>query len=567
MLLPPQFRVFVISLGARPYQAKSIPGFSEQLEFSTAYGLSGIYQEDTGELHIQIGQRQDQLDLSTVVTGTVGVYRSVPDKETDYLIQEITLSPDLLKTTTPRSWSVIVRTEVPASELVIGCILTTADSYAASWAAVEAEAWTKHVQLYRERFRTSQDVLPENQSQTIIFTESDSDKYVDLDFTLPDNPVRVQGQGVLTYTGGGNRYLPGQDGTVLQQLNQAPWLLNASTFLEPGSSQYLTDPEQTKNLHRINTGVAMSTTKRTSTWDYPGYNELTFTVSGALGLDSYWEWESESVPVPMQTLTGSAFVSVTTPAQDRVFDTVFGVRVRSNAGQGSVVSETVSLAWTGSALTEAQLLQVQRQELNQSATTQYLSCFIRVSSISPGDRVQVTVAAPQLEPGTCASSRTRSGQVRVQDRIVFTPTQSLYDYEYAVFEMTAYPAYSGTPTTTQCLFDTRDSNGRNGVYAKHLLSGTLVCCVVDDDGNTYQVESASVYQLVYGTRYRFRFWFDTNHAGIRVNDAVVGTKTFAEPVPMPDFPVLVIGSSYLYAESFTGELEAFSLQAEPTQEQ
>lgn len=570
MLINDSFIVFAQGNGARPFNQTKIAGFTDSA-FSSVFGLGGVLVLDTSELHVTIGQRTDtgSLDLKTVTSGVLGVYRIIPDSDIDYLVQEIQLQPDLLKKprNTLASWEVTIKTELPPDELMLGCVLTTASDSFAAWTPVESEARTKQVNYYMERFRTSQDVPVFEQPVTRVYAEP-TDASVDfyaLDFTKQDDPV-ILGSGTLTYQGGGNRYLINADGeSELQDLNQAPWVMPAHLFIEGSAWNYLTDSQLALNKHRVNTSASMITTKQTNEWpEYIGYNALSFAISGPSAVDSSWEFETEQVQVANVTLTGSLFGTCTNQS-NRKFPIAIGLRYRSVLN-GPVVRESVEQLGTAQ-IKDLSLLSVTDQVTTPTSTQYFVSVFFKVSQLSPGDRFVCDIAAPQLENTGTASSRIPSGTLRQADQVTFVPSAPLYDTLYGKFRTIVFPAYSGVPSVlgAQYLFDTRDAQGEAGFYARHRTDGVIEFVLVGDTVvDTWVCVSTEPVAFTYGESTALEFWFDTNQMTLKLNNNVIGTQTFGTNFTVPDQNIVRVGRDYTSTYYMNGEVTGFSMSSDPT---
>lgn len=570
MLINDSFIVFAQGNGARPFNQTKIAGFTDSA-FSSVFGLGGILVLDTSELHVTIGQRTDagSLDFKTITSGVLGIYRIVPDSDIDYLVQEVQLQPEMLKK--PRgsqwSWEIVIKTELPPDELMLGCTLTTPVESYSTWTPVESEARTKQVNYYLERFRTSQDVPVFEQPTTRVYTESKdaSDDFYTLDFAKQDNPVII-GAGTLMYQGGGNRYLINADGeSELQDVNQAPWTMPGHLFIEGSAWNYLTDSRLVLNKHRVNTSASMITTKQTNPWsEYLGYNALSFAVSGPSALDSSWEFETEQVQVVNTTLTGSLFGTCTNQS-NRKFPVAIGLRFR-NTLNGPVVREAVEQLGTEQ-IRDLSLLSVTDHVITPTSTQYFVSVFFQVRQLSPGDRFVCDIAAPQLENTGTASSRIPSVTQRLADQVTFTPSDPLYDTLYGKFRTIIFPAYSGFPGTLgdQYLFDTRDSHGEAGFYAKHRVDGVIEFVLVGDTiSDIWSCVSSTTVAFTYGESTALEFWFDTNQMTLKLNNNVIGTQTFIVDVTVPDQNIVRIGRDYTSTYYMNGEVMGFSLASDPT---
>src|ERR1035437_6716113 len=572
MRLPQSFGLFVKATGARPYQDPANPeiaGLSMSSAFSTSFGLAGILNRDTTELHITIGQRTvpGSLDFTTVTGGVLGLYRTATTGA-DSLLQEVDLTVDLLKRprNSPAYWEVVVKTNVEPSVLKLACTLTdTNNTSYSTWIYEADEKRSREVRYYKEPERVSVDVRYEDQPQTVQLVESGDANpvFYSLDFTTANDPDLLD-SGVLTYSGGGNRYLVNADGeSELQTTNQAPWLIPANTFTETAATNYFTDSPLVQSTWKLNPSVSMVTVPAVVAWSgYPGYNLIEFAVSSPVQMDSVWEWASEIATTTNQTLTGSLFWSYANQS-NRMFPLVIGLRIWS----GSTLLRTVTRELGSEQIPDLTLLQITDTVADTSSDPRSVQLFVQVQRLCPGDRFVAELAAPQLENGVTASSRIVSGLSREADQITYQPTAPAYDVLFGRFNCIVFPAYSGTPGPLlgdQTLFDTRDGSGEAGFWAMHRADGVMVFGLAGESSAVQWIcESASVMQITDGAKLVLDFCFDVNVFVIRLNGVVIGTKNIVtNPLPVPDQTTVRIGRNYTNTNYFNGEFSAFSLHTD-----
>lgn len=566
MLLASSFGVFVKSLGARPYLATKIEGF-DLPDASNMFGLGGIYNEDSEELRITIGQVDGGLDFRLVDSCVLGIYRSV-DAGSDYLINEVEVTAEYLKKSAGKYyWEISTRIQVPSSSVMLGAVVYSAGSQYAAWTPIESEERSKQVRYYTEKFRTSLDVLPEDQPHTVVLVTDDATprELVRLDFHN-DNPVLL-GSGSLEYTGGGNRYLPTYEGIAEPQArNQKPWSMGCSLFVEAESSNILHDSE-----------LALSTWKHTGSSriitnhgiaqlpSFPNHNALVFSVSGSSSLDAYWEFETEVVATTNTTHTASLYFQ-TIQRSSRVFGTEIGLRIYD--ANKTILRET-KIDLDPNSLQDLELRYVTDHVQTPSSDSRFASLYVRVRDLCPGDRFEATLAIPQIETMPTASSRIANSSVREADNVTWIPDDGTYDDTCGRFDISFYPAYSGIPGSLgdQFLFDTRDVTDEYGFYCYHNSSGFIVFGMTGETtSETWEIASSSVMHFTYGKVVTLTCWFDKNTLRIDLDSLKIMTHVFANAFSVPDIPRIRLGRDNKNSNHMNGELLSFCLSTDPLNE-
>lgn len=558
MLLPNSFDIYVQSTTARPFM-DNIKNITSGLVLSDIFGLGGVYNADNDELHITIGQRTG-LDFSTVLSGVLGMYR-VCDTTSDELLLEIELDIELLKRTKDLCyWEIVVRPSVDYREIMLACVLTTATQSYSTWTPLDHEARTKEVSYFTERFRTTQDVLVEKQPYTLTVVDKTDTEILSLDFRNQD-PV-VIGDGNLSYTGGGNRYLLDKEFVGTQQLlNQEPWKLDCLCFVENTAKNYVVDPKLISGTHVVTTSASMSSVeKELDVPSYPDYQALAYSVSSPLNMDSTWEWATPWSSSTTQTHTGSMYLEYASTSNLIV---ELGLRIRN---QALVVRESISVLNTAE-LGSMCMVSV-TDTVSPTIDVVDVCLFLRVRNISPGDRFETILAVPQIENTGIATSRIVGNQTRQADLVTWTRTTSDYNDVYGCFDVTVFPAWEGAPSTLQdqYLFDTRDVNAEAGFWCVIkstgiLEFGTCLDGVVDQQ----VVASTQPINIAYNSELRIQAWFDTDKLMLICNNNIVGNYT-GTTFLIPDIGTIKIGRSYNDTMLFNGEVNLFKLSSTPIED-
>lgn len=555
MLLPNSFGIFVQSTTARPFM-NQIKNVTDNMVLSDIFGLGGVYNKDTDELHITIGQRPG-LDFSTITSGALGLYR-VCDTTSDELLLEVALDTELLKRTkTLCYWELVVHPSVEYNEIMLACTLNTATQSYSSWTPLDYEARTKEVNYFTERFRTSQDVLVEKQPYTMVVTDKTDTTVLSLDFRN-QAPV-IAGDGTLFYSGGGNRYLLDKEfvGT-LQTTNQEPWNLDCLCFVENTARNYVADPKLLSGTHVVTTSSSMSSVeKQLDIPSYDTYRALAYSVSSPLGIDSTWEWATPWSSSVVQTHTGSLYIEYSSTSNLIV---ELGLRIRD---QALVVRETKTVLNTSEI--DSLCLASVTDSIASTSDVVDVCLFLRVKNISPGDRFETIIAVPQIENTGIATSRIVGNQTRQADLVTWTQATSEYNDVYGCFDVTVFPAWEHAPTTLndQYLFDTRDSNAEAGFWCVIKPTGSIEFGTNMDGVVDQHVIASTPIDFVYNSELRVQAWFDTDTLMLICNNTIVGKQVFGAPFLIPDIGTIKIGRSYNDLLGFHGEMHLFNLSSTP----
>lgn len=565
MLLAQSFGLFVKSTSARPYLDSKIDGFSNDKPVSqNMFGLGGIYVEDTGELRVTIGNTDSGVDFRVLDSGVLGIYRTT-DTGSDYLAYEIELDPELLKKSKEYGyyWEIISKPQFPASEIMLGCSLVSGQNTYSMWNPAESEERSRHVNYYRERYRTTVDVLPERDIPEFVLVENEHvmRTIVDLNFRT-DSPV-ISGSGNLSYNGGGNRYLFNSEGVAeLQTPHQSPWSIPASMFIESESKNVLFDSGLHRGFWKYSSSSPMVVNQQfTGLESFPAHRAVTYSVSSPAAMDSYWEWESELAESTTRTHTASLFWQCTFRS-DRYFRQRIGLRVYDTS---SVLIRDVFVDIDPTRVEDLGMHYVSDFVSSPSSTPVKVSVYVRVQDMCPGDRFECVIALPQIETSGTASSRIDDGKTRLADNVNWIPDVPDYDDVCGRFDITVYPAYDGIPggAGDQYLLDTRDSNGDSGFWFLHRWDGVLEFGIQGDGGyKTWILESSSVMQFSYGREFVLTLWFDTNTMRMDTNGIMSGIHVFNTVLEIPDTPLFRIGRRYDNTSYFNGEISRFSMSTQ-----
>ena len=610
MILPSSLGVFVRTTQAKLYnmvqEQASATTTTTAVDASTSigtgsdsFGLGGVWNPNTEELTITIAALDEGIDFGSVVSGTVGIYR-ILDAASDYLVTEIALSTQLLLAqpvnTSLKMWTVRCGLEIPPDEQSIACTLTLSDStVTTAWCLVVTSELSQVVRHYVEQFRPSLDALDTHEERFEIpeqVVEEDTDAIstmLKFDFTQSDDAVQVIGDATITYAGGGNRYLPGQDSDTadtsdvsdtsysLQTTGIAPWTIPARLFMECAAHNYISDPKQALGLWSIDNKSSITTIPEVfSVPAMPGYNAHVFAVSGSLTPNNTWEYKSELVPLSKfvatastnAPITGSVLLETTTDNLGNTAGTIhnkltYTLGLRYSDTVGSVLHETVVDLVDGmSVLGIASITDISSVATTmQTYPTAVSVClFIRISEVYPGDRFTVTIVAPQLEDGAIASSRITGNAVRLADSVtVMSDSAGSYDAAYGLFTVVLFPSYQGIPgiaAGAQTLFDTR--NPTEGFWCKQLATGAFEFGCVDADSNTYLV-TTPVISLPTTSTTTVKCWFTNNRLRCSVNNSDT-TQALTTDLVVPDMPSIRLGRNALDSENFNGELTSFLLE-------
>lgn len=601
MVLPSSLGVFVRTTQATLYNIVQDPVVSADTSTyigtsTNSFGLGGVWNPNTEELTITIAALDGGTDFGSVVSGTVGIYR-ILDAASDYLVTEVALSTQMLLPqpvdTSLKMWTIHCGLEIPPDEQTIACTLTLSDNTVVTeWCLVATSELSQAVRHYIEQFRPSLDALDTHEERFEIpeqVVEEDTDvisTMLKFDFTQPDDAIQVVGDATITYAGGGNRYLPGQDidtsttdetSYSLQTTGVAPWTIPARLFMEGTAHNYISDPKQALGLWSIDNKSSVTTIPEIfSVPAMPGYNAHVFAVSGSLTPNNTWEYKSESVPLSKilatasttVPLTGSVLLETTTDNLGNTAGTIhnklnYMLGLRYSNAAGAVVHEvTVDLVDGMPVLGIAAITDTASLGTTiQTYPTAVAVClFLKISEVYPGDRFTVTVVAPQIEDGAIASSRITGNAVRLADSVTITSDNAgSYDAAYGLFTVTLFPSYQGIPGTAagaQTLFDTR--NPAEGFWCRHLATGEFEFGCIDADANQYTV-TTPVIALPTTATTTVKCWFTNNRIRCSVNGSST-TQALITDLVVPDMPSIRLGRNASDTENFNGELTDFLLE-------
>ena len=508
MLLPPSIGLFVQQPGANPYAVGQIYPFSADKFLSDAFGLSCIYDADMDTLSIAVGPRT--LDLTTVTLGTVGLYR-VLDARQDWLIREIQFDSRMRRS--DNSWLVKFNNVGGNQDLIIGAQLVTPVKSYYGIASVEtseklAPVAARVYKPYAQAGISDKDPLQTAPACEIAIHEHEDLDVLELDFSKAE-PL-VSGTGVLTYAGGGNRYLPTAKGPVLQTVDKAPWTLGASTFIEPRAGNIF--PAYALHATVWETAGTNSVTAVEGYYNLSGFQErmVGWDIAGATGLNSEFRVDFNKVPWSGDTVTVSAFVSAAEGHK-----TWIGVSRYKQTGE-FIATEWSQVTASGIAVASASWVR------SRLAPPQlgYVALSLRVQDLNPGDVTRLIAAFPVVEYSGCPG--TRSSGIRFADNLTFEPDYDV-DTTYGRFDVGVTPNYDGLPggAGPQLFFDTRDATGLNGFWCGHRPDGLLEFGSADATGQTF-VRSVSAIQLETSQVYKITCYWDSTVKSMRidVNNAI-----------------------------------------------
>jgi hypothetical protein len=391
--------------------------------------------------------------------------------------------------------------------------------------------------------------------KNIVVFERELRSVVYLDFSH-FNPL-VVGTGTVSYTGGGNRYLPTEDGPKLQALNKAPWLESAKTLIEPAGgnlfSKYTLEEKcwewTSSNGPVVSEGF----------YTMPGFDAriVNWIVNGVEGINNEWRVYFEEIDWSGETISGSAFLDVK-PGSDTNCKFFIGLVAKDSSGallfEKWEQVEPSSLSVHGVTWAKAS---------SASASPGRIQIALKVVDFNRGDRFEVMAGLPQLEYSPSISSR--SVGARVEDSLSFS-SSSPFSPDYGRLTIEFAPNYSGVPGPCgpQLLLDTRDSTGRNGFWIGHRPDGLFEFGMADNLGSVY-VRSASVIQIG-DTKHTVVAWWDSVTKSMRIDldgktlvDKAMNTMTLPTTLNL-----YRIGTRYNGQHS--GTFEIFTFKHEMTTE-
>jgi hypothetical protein len=531
--LQPRLAEFVSAHGASRYlNAKTPTGLASSVDVNadTRFGISGIRNPDEGTLNITIGQVSgaDAVTLSACTSCVLGIYKYV-DHITDYLVREITVDLDFLVLKPTPHLSVIVRID-DLDDLFITCALATPTGQVSAYCAVEDDASYGKLLIYKERKRTSLDVLPEKPPVDFVLTESIGDFGFVVDF---GKLLLADGTGTVTYEGGGNRLLPTPDeGFVKQTKNTPTWEVSgAYAFVEPPAENQILDPYlSTDNGFTVaSTHQLITTQRKQASTQFPDYWFRTFAVNASSTINNDWTLEilGKELDNGINIVCGSAFIE---------FESQRKLRLRVGVREFNATN-TVQTRYHEYQVTKVDM-NLLSAVLEPMGFNNTCNLFIQVLDICPGDRFTVCVGAPQLENTPTASSRVPSGQ-RLLDEITVVPNETEQP-DTGRIDIVFYPAWS-VSKRYQTLWDTRNAQGHDGMWLEHGVDGRFVFGI-NSDGYTVTCTS-SVIPLTYSEQ-QVTCWFTPTTLRIQHNNVIVGEVVLATPPDLSSLFQLRIGRDY-----------------------
>lgn len=606
MNLPDSLSVFIRSTQAKLFGGvvtDPIRGAQTQPASSDRdFGIGGIYDPDTETLTVTIAQLPDGVVFSTLVFGSLALYR-ILDAASDFALQEVDLDPALLKfqpkSSSAQMWEVRISIDVPPEEVVIGCVLRSVDpntgtsSEFSGFCPVQSLEPTIAVSRYVERYRPQIDSddphaeISDVEELTVTEHEDAENVVYEFDFTKESGSVNVTGDGVVAYAGGGNRWLPAQDPEgqsffVMQEQNQIPWELPARLVMESGARNYITDPTQSGKKFKTSSKHQVTVTQQQFDIDaFYGYRAIGFAVSGSLSLNNVFEYESEAVALADMLaasaafVTGSALLETTLAGLGSVTGGVrkslkwsIGIRLRGQTQ--AIVTESYSDLGTGvpvfdiaqhtSPIGSAQQIKTQYPDAVS------VSLVIRCEGICPGDRFTFTVAAPQIQDSHTAGARLRATSQMQPDTItIASETARYYENSYGMFTMRLIP-FLPKPALhggSQMLFTTQTQNNGPGFWCRVWPTGSVEFGCVDADNTVFVISTDPVTLPTQAeSQIQCAFTMQALQCSVTTpNGTVTKSVTLAQELVVPDLPVLRIGSDHANAQHYHGEVLSFKLES------
>jgi len=384
-----------------------------------------------------------------------------------------------------------------------------------------------------------------------------------LDFSESD-PM-VVGEGVVEYSGGGNRLLQTIDGEfVFQAKNQPPWELGAYPSLEAaatnliGNSDFLSPSSSGVPVGWIVTGSSSVTT-------IPALEPV-----GSVNAATVRAFGSGNYQGPKYyRLAMSQSVSLAGP-------TVFSVLARVEFAEDAQIDDlklVVSLRDATDTEVAQNIATYDPHALDGWARlTNIVSSlpggvvqarmWVELESIETSDDHTLWVMAPNAQPGTAVSSSIVglgvSGRSTDSLRVPQTNNIELSRGHVALELTTNYASY---PDGTACLFDTRDPLERQGFAGFHLSNGRLRFVVVNATTETV-VESLPV-ALPEGELKTVAFSWTADQIGIYVDDTEVATNPVAVTLPTVRNQYLYLFATTTGGSPMSGQLQSVIIERDP----
>lgn len=501
-MLPDKLGDFVVATGANVY-VKNLRHDSEALNLGAEFGLGATYNAENDVVTVTVGPRA--VDLGGVV-GVVALYR-VLDTRTDLKLREIEFDANLRRT----DGSFVIRFANTGEDkdlyALAQLVLPSGKSMnSLAEVLVDTDRKPDFTPINKPMITKRQnggDPSDGIVNVDIIVRESELHDVLVLDFSRQE-PVRV-GNAALSYTGGGNRYLVGPAGPVLQSKDVAPWSLEAGTMIEPAGGNMFSAYALTRPAYTMGDNLVMNV----SDMRLSAFNETfkNFRGTNTNPFQTTWEVVFDAVSWDGESVSASAFLEFVNQgtANCRV-----GLRMYDGSGNhlrdvfNDVPTSALNVygaAWTRPA--------------NTPTVPGRVHLVVRVEAIGAGETISVVAGLPQIE--SLGGIGTRSTAARDQDNVSCSIGYA-FETKYGRLSLEVTPNYEGVPGGygPQIFFDSRDASGLNGFYLGHQANGQLEFGMADNVGSVY-VRSASAVQL--SGRTRISCFWDVAERNMRIDVA------------------------------------------------
>lgn len=423
---------------------------------------------------------------------------------------------------------------------------------------------------------TQLDAAPE---EVLILDSSAS--LVTLHVDLTTDPSLLVGEGSIQYSGGGNRLLASlnDDGSfVLQPVDTLPSTIGAYTMIEDAGTNLLDNSNFLSTVttpgmnFTVPTGWTVTSSASVTTFASvvdPDSVLNMFEVraigsgpyTGAKHVDiAYDETVSIVGPVTFSVLgrvsfTEGAYADIPeTGVKVDTFDLVVSFR---DVADDEISQQVVTYAPTD--LNGETFVLLRNAVPAPPAGTVGVRVSVRVQSIEASDDIKIFLMAPQVEPGSIATSRiigATAPTVRAAD-VLLLPQAGNLELRRGSIVLDVAAAYSGTPPADACLFDTR-TTAQNGFALYHLMNGKLRF-IVAGATTTKTLESAAV-TFGFGEAHSVAVSWHANLMAIALDgDELVRDETTVL-LPQVLGESIVLFNSETGTERFIGQLTTFRIE-------
>jgi hypothetical protein len=380
-----------------------------------------------------------------------------------------------------------------------------------------------HLDPEKERDEPYQDIAPHNPIELnddqlvvpdpVIVNSINADiQFEQLAEVLSDGQL----PGSLVYLGGGGRLLPKPGSFVFQATDTPPWELGASTFAEQGSIQlspnntYVGSTSLTSGAGSVPTGYTMDSAgiaiinSRLSTLQGTGFTAKAWNIqvngtdqtsenTASIGVASPIAFDTTK-PIALSLLAGLEKVALESDITEAKLILNF-----FDYANRALPSKEVTLSTA--ALFNARpliALSIEAQPSEYPTSTEKFTWRLEISSVDSGDYIQILTALPSVTYTPFATSQVLTSYTRTADDISFVPDTAFALGEgAAVFSLAL--SFTGAPTETKWIFDTRDSvNLNNGIALRVNANGTLTL-LVQNATTTSSVTTPTATSWVAGT--------------------------------------------------------------------